>query len=269
LFQNETVMIPPLVAAATRRWTRDGNPWVVLREHQSDSRISDVVLAHLELDALRSRLNVGCARPLSRPQLVVLRAVRCDCGTSARALASRLRGQEKTVQKTLHSLEQLGYLERHVSGSYRRRLGLRPIASRFISIEAKRSDWRAALAQAAAHTRFANESYVAFDAAYSTRFRKAQRHFEAMGIGLLALDADTGELVQVTAARAHLRTNPLSVAMACEQMLATLHNPTRLPQTTLPNVSAQFEGRATARPVGGCRRTLLRLLPFAAQPSSA
>jgi hypothetical protein len=261
-------MAAPLIRAAIEGWAVGRGAWLLLDEHQADSRIADVVLARIDSEALEERLSRDNVRPLCRSEIVLLRSMRADCGTSENLLTGRMAVSSTTVRRIIRPLEAEGYLEKTATGAFRRLYAPRPIVSRFVSFEAKRSDWRSALAQAAAHRLFANESYVACDSEYVGRFNRASAYFKTAGIGLCSVDIESGKVTRVLSAARARPIDPVSVALSNEQVLRMLlgSETRQLPQTRLPSAGAQSACRAALMSVGQCSRSLAHLLAALAAP---
>lgn len=272
-FPNEASMIQPLVEVALSRWAQRSpdDLWVCVTEHQADTRIADLVLARVDSDALFERLQTEVIRPLTRPELAALAALRADCGTSLALIAERTRVGRQTVIRTLKRLEADGFVERTASNAWTPRLRVRRVVSRFLSFEAKRSDWRRALTQARAHRLFANEAYVAFDAVFARRFEQGKPYFRTAGIGLFGLHADKTEVRQLVPGRSGRPLDAISAALAGEEVLARLLGlrAKPLPQARLPNGEARTWGRATPTLVGAGSTALEQLLGGRALPAEA
>lgn len=264
-------MIEPLAAAACERWVSPGDGWVVVTEHRGDTRIADLVLARLDEAAVEERIASGCERPLSRPELVVIRAMRNDCGTKLPTLAERTRLTTGAVMRVLRRLETDEAVERSLRGSWHPTFAYRPLVTRFISFEAKRSDWRRALAQARAHRLFANEAYVAFDPSYAGRFEQRLPYYKTSGIGLVAVGAEPRGVRRILRGRSGRPLDAVSAALAGEQVWGRLVGvaATPLPQTRLPGAAAQTVDQVAPRLLEGRSRTLARLLSESALPARA
>lgn len=268
MFLNEASMLPCVADFLADSLRSSGATWVLLGQHRAESRIPDLVLARVDFDALEERLSGRQSRMLTRSEIALTRCLRTDRPTALETAAKRVFMAPASAMRILRQLEEAGYVSRARSGGYVRSFPLRPIARQYISVEAKRSDWRRALTQAVAHTSFATRCYVAFDAAYSTRFLKARRSFETSGIGLLGIDATPDRCCEVLAAASH-RTDHISRALADERLLGALRQDvaTVLPETRLPNAVAPIEDQVTPRLLGAAGRSLERLLLGRLQPA--
>lgn len=260
MFSSEASMLPCLADYLAQSKKYSSASWILLSQHQADSRIPDLVLARIDSAALDDRIEKGLTRALRRSEVAVVRALRTDRSTTADTAARKACLATGSAEKILRNLESEGYVSRARSG-YVRASGLRPIVSYYVSVEAKISDWRRALAQAAAHATFASECYVAFDARYSSRFTRAQRYYETTGVGLLCLDERTGGCRTILRSERH-RTDRLSRALADERLLSALVSgpATVLPETRLPNAAAPSVDQRRPRPLGVVPRSVERLL---------
>lgn len=255
-------MIEPLAAAACEQWLHPGDPWVVVTEHRADTRIADLVLARLDERAVESRLSSRIDGPFTRSELLVLTSMRSDCGTTLSTIARRTRLSPRAATRILRRLENALAVERSNRGSWLVTFKYQPLVSRFISFEAKRSDWRRALAQARAHRLFANEAYVAFDPSYAARFEGRLPYYKTCGIGLVAVGAEPSEVRRVLRGRSGRPLDTISAALAGEQVWGRLLGvaSTPLPQTRLPGVAAQSVDQAVPQLVGAHPKKLERLL---------
>ena len=269
MYPDEASMIEPLRAAVVSGWTHDSDPWLVLTEHRADTRIPDLVLARLNEEAVAARLDAGCRRPLARPELVVMLALRRDSGTTIDKLAARTLRTQGVLRRTLRSLEGDGFVCRTSTGAWRAVVHVQPLVSRFVSFEAKRSDWRRALAQACAHRLFANEAYVAFDPSFAARFERGLGYFKTSGVGLLSLGREPNAVKRILRGHHGRPIDPVSAMLAGEEVWGRLLGlaPKPLPQTRLPGAAARIEDQAGPTLVADHSRRLGPLLSDLAQPA--
>lgn len=127
--------------------------------------------------------------------LAYLRTVRC---ASADRIAARLCVHSASVQATLGDLTERKIVD-CVSGSYRLESAWRRPLREVVSIEAKVSDWRRAVAQAARNRVFSNRSFVALPEPVAMRVRRADV-FGLLGVGVIGV-SDTGDARIVRPAR--------------------------------------------------------------------
>jgi hypothetical protein len=261
-FRSESEMIAWVARHVSTVCSANGDSWVLLPQYQADTRIPDLVAARLDPHALKERMSMGLIRALTRSEIAVVRRLRLDRATGARTVALHVAMAPQSVLRILRSLEGDGYVTRAQSGGYVRTYPLRRLVTKYVSVEAKLSDWRAALAQAAAHGTFADERYVAFDAAYSRRFLKAKEMFATMGVGLIAVDAGTGTCAELLCPN-QTRTDFVSRAHADERVLSALLNEqTRpLPETRLPGAVAPSASTMAPSLLGAACETVALLLP--------
>jgi hypothetical protein len=261
-------MRPALLHAARDRFVRADELWILLDEHQVYGRIPDLVVARLDVEALERRLAGGWLRGLNETELRGLRAMRPDRGTKLDRLARLMRVGPATARKVVAGLVRDNFAERTNTGSYARLAPVAPILRRVVSLEAKRSDPRAALVQAREHRLFADAGYVVFDAAFEQRFTATKHEYVRNGIGLLALDATGGHRVVLGPTRSPNR-HVVALALSAERTLARLlSEPARpLPESRLPSASAGsgYQGRPLL--VGPAASAVERLLRGASPPS--
>jgi DNA-binding transcriptional ArsR family regulator len=271
VFANEASMIEPLRIAAVARWALDGEPWLVVTEHKADTRIPDLVLARVDETAVEQRVALGCQRPLNRAELTLFLRLRRNCGTSVEVLARHSRVTRASASRTLRALERDGFVAKQRSGCWRPIISFRPLVTRFVSFEAKRSDWRCALAQARAHRLFANEAYVVFDPSFATRFERNLEYYRISGIGLLALGGEPPSIKRILRSRRGRALDQISAVLAGEEIWSRLLglSTTPLPQTRLPSVSAPSVDREAPGLAGARSKRLERLLSGLLLPSPA
>ncbi len=221
-FRTEAEMLPQLRVAATSIWV-DGAPtetWVLLEEQILHSRIADLVLVRIDVEAVRVRVEGGWLRPLRLNELRALDGLRADRGTSVHAVARRMRVEPASAGQVLGGLTRDGFIARDASASYRRLASVSAIAQRVVSFEAKREDPRGALLQARAHRAWANETYVACDATFCKRFDALRAQYASLGIGLFELSPSDWR--RVLRSKPQRRANRLEASLIGERALARL-----------------------------------------------
>jgi hypothetical protein len=261
LFLTEDSMIPLLRQLALARMVRSDELWIALPQHQLGTRVPDLVLARLDASAVSARLSAGLLRPLSWTEVQIVRSVRTDSGTTLERLASTVPASKTHILRLVRRLVLEGFLEKTAQG-YSRHAATRPMATRVISFEAKRADWKRALLQARAHREFAHETYVAFDSTFETRFKRAVPHYSSAGVGLIALSEPRQSGTLVMKSRAHRRGHPLPLVWAGETIWRRLvdDSATPSPRARFPNEvgeTSRLEGRLL---VGLPPNTLVRFL---------
>ncbi len=215
-------MLPQLRAAATTLWV-DAAPtdtWLLLEEQLLHSRIADLVLVRVDVDAVRARIEGGWLRPLRLNELRTLNALRPDRPTSVGTVAARVRVEPASAARVLRGLADDGFIAEDAVGGYRRLATVRAIAQRVVSFEAKREDPRGALLQARAHRAWADETYIACDARYTERFDALREQYSRLGVGLFEV-SPTGWR-RVLRSQAKRRSNRLEASLMGERALARL-----------------------------------------------
>lgn len=261
-------MTTTLLAAAKAVCCNGREPWIALQQHQVHSRIADLVMARVDLEALEQRLNGSWLRALNESELRALRSLRPDRGTSLATLAARMRAPQDRVQRVVGRLVTDSFVDKTMTGSYARVAPVRPIVDRAVSFEAKRSDSRGAFLQARAHGHFADRCFVACDAAFANRFRSDRASYRAEGIGLIALSArDEGFAVLWPADRSRL-WHVLGLALSAERTLARLLGVEAkpLPETRLPGAGALIDHQVGLRLLGRLPSRTRRLLDGLGSP---
>ncbi len=261
MFVTEARMVPLLREFALERLTCGDEVWVALIEHQVGTRIPDLVLARIDVEALSDRISNARVRALTATEVRIVRATRTDAGTSLDRLAMSVPVSRDHIAKLTSSLVEDGFLDRTPFGFIRPATS-RPIITRLISFEAKRADWRRAFLQARAHRDFAHETYVAFDATYEARFHRVVSHYSTAGIGLVSLAAGPESGRFLLRSRPDRRPLGTAIAWAAETIWGRLlRGRTRqLPQTRLPNGADESAHQEEALLVGPRPKTLERLL---------
>lgn len=114
--------------------------------------------------------------------LAYLRTVRWAC---ADRIAARLCVDGASVQATLSDLADRKMVG-CVSGAYRLETAWRQPLREVVSVEAKVSDWRRAVAQASRNRVFSNRSFIALPESVALRVRREQV-FSLLGIGIIGV----------------------------------------------------------------------------------
>ena len=267
-FPSEGAMQTSLRRASVSIFCQTSEPWVMLDEHQIHSRIPDLVLARINIQALAERINGGWGRALSPTELRALRALRPDRGRSLASAAEEMRVGPDRARETLHRLVVDTFVERTPSGSYARRAPVCPVVDRVVAIEAKRSDLGRAFSQARAHSAYADISVVAFDLAHRGRAERCRDLYSKEKIGLLGLSAaDESWEYLLPGSRSRL-VAALGRALAAERTFARLLGGSvrRLPQTRLPSGSPVSDYPTQPLLLGSVPRGLRRSLPGCGRP---
>lgn len=256
-------MMEPLRRASKELFCRPGETWVLLDEHQLHSRIPDLVVARIDLDALAARLAGGWGRALRPGELRALRSLRPDRGRSLHAISRELGVGEARAHEILRGLVAEEFVERTETGTFARRAPIQPVLDYVVSIEAKRVDLRRAFSQAHANGAFADVSIVAFDLAHRTRAEAMGAAYASEGLGLLGLSAEGRPWEYIVRPRRSRLFAALGRALAAEQTFARLLGTAvrRLPQTRLPGDSHATASPSAPQLFGPVPKGLARSLP--------
>lgn len=263
-------MMPAIARIASGLWSADRDVWLLLDEHSVYSHVPDLVAASLDVEALRDRVDGSWIRGLNQREIGAMRAMRPDRGSRVEAVAARMRVGVENARGVLRGLVRDGYADRTISGSYARLAPIRPILSRVVSFEAKRSDARGALLQARAHTMFVDSAYVVCDVHHRRRFEAMRDVYARERVGLIALDSGGADYeLMLRAGRAPLR-DLLLRALGTERALGRLFDPGTRETTErrLPTAS-EIAGLRTAPVLVGNGARAVRDLLAGADPAAA
>lgn len=178
----------------------------VLFEVPTAAGVPDVLRVAFDPAQLRRRAELGLAPVVDLTALRVLLATSNGpvalymAARAARVTTAHLR---RTVVPTLVEAGWLLPLKRRGDQMLvRPRLKYRPLTRSVVTVEAKRNDWRSAIAQARRHQGCADRAYIAIDAATPGPLLRLARDLSAAGIGLVTVSAETitAELVTRPAA---------------------------------------------------------------------
>ncbi|MEZ5942509.1 MAG: hypothetical protein R3C18_14035 [Planctomycetaceae bacterium] len=128
--------------------------------------------------------------------LAYLRTVR---RATLETIASRLQFSSKDVEDTLLRLTESSVVARETERAFAISSAWRQILPEVITVEAKVSDWQAALQQANRNRIFAHRSFAAFPEPVAERVMK-KSGFELHGVGILSV-SEQGEVTVVRPAR--------------------------------------------------------------------
>lgn len=261
-FRAEADMLPALLDAARDIWVRRQplHTWVLLDEQRLHSRIADLAVIRLDVDAVRARKAGGWLRPLRLQELRALHSLRLDRPARVALVASRMRVSDASALEVLRGLSAAGFVVREETGTFRRIAPVTALAERIVTVEAKRDNPRGALQQARAHLPWTDETYVAFDASYSVRFRKRDKEWRQLGIGLIEVGVDQWRMIY--RARPHRRSNRLEAALIGELALDRLlgWSAENRPERRLPH-GDQLSGQSVPVVVGPKARWVKALRP--------
>lgn len=262
-------MTTALMAAGEAICRNGRESWIAVEQHQVHSRIADLVMARIDLEALEERLDGTWLRALNESELRALRSLRPDRGTSLATLAARMRAPQDRARRVVGRLVTDSFVDKTMTGSYVRVAPVRPIVDRVVSFEAKRSDVRGAFLQARAHGHFADRCFVACDTAFAHRFRSARAIYRAEGIGLITLSAHDEVFEMLWPAGRSRLWHVLGLALSAERTLARLLgvDAKPLPETRLPGARAWIDHQAGPRLLGRLPSRTRRLLGGLGSPA--
>lgn len=190
-YDLEADMLPPLVDAvdALVAGLPNGFDRVVLFEVPAFESIPDLVVAQLNHDAVERR-RVADVAPV--PDLTSVRAlIGLTTGVVDLDVLARLSGVSRAHlrRKVIPTLVDAGWVSDPTELMLR--VPFEPVLNWVVTVEAKRSKWREAYAQARRHQRVADRAFVALDAASANPARSWSVEFAGQGIGLVTVDAQT------------------------------------------------------------------------------
>lgn len=179
----------PAALAGRRRASR--NPQVLF-EFFGAAGTPDVVFLEFDEDELERREELGLVPVLNYNAIAVLIALSAG-PLGVRALSEAVGMTSAHLRRAiLPDLEARTWLD-HSGREWRCREPIQPLARWIVAVEAKRRDWRRALAQAERYRSFANRAVVVLDAA--ANLRPARELAESQtGVGLASLDARSGRI---------------------------------------------------------------------------
>lgn len=190
-YAAEADMLPPLVEAvdALVSGLPNSSDCAVLFEVPAFESIPDLVAVQLDHEVVERRRTAGVA-PV--PDLTCVRALT--------GLSSGIEGLDALAQRSgvtrahlrrsvIPALSAAGWLSD--PADLRLRAPFEPVLNWVVTVEAKRSKWREAYAQARRQKRVADRAFVALDAASANPARLWSVEFATQGIGLVTVDART------------------------------------------------------------------------------
>jgi hypothetical protein len=190
-FDLEAEMLPSLVESVDA--LVDGLPnsfdRVVLFEVPAFESIPDVVVVQLDQGVLEGRRAVGVAPVPDLTSVRVLAGLTTGVadldGLAQRAGVSRAHLRRRVIP----ALADAGWLDGPDVLSLR--APFEPVLNWAVTVEAKRSKWRQAYAQARRHQRVADRAFVALDAAAANPARSWSAELARHGIGLVTVNAQS------------------------------------------------------------------------------
>jgi len=202
-FRWEMDMLGPIagsVGVLMRHLPGRGSPDVRF-EVASATGVPDVIAVRWHTGELRRRQQLGLPPVLDVTRMRALTALSAGSLTSA-ALAAACGVSVSHVRRTVvpqliddgwvagaraHSGRGPGALVRPL-------VRHRPLVGAVVTVEAKRSAWKQAFAQARRHRACSDAAYVALDAAWASVAVRFADEMSACGVGLLTVDAASGRV---------------------------------------------------------------------------
>lgn len=121
----------------------------------------------------------------------------------------------KKTQAIINTLKKMGFVEYRDEKHLVVRRKYRPIVEEFVSIEAKLSDWKSGIYQAARYKSFSNSSYLAISEDY---IENVDRNFlKKNGIGLITVSNEGASII--VKAKKNKPTSIVSHYYLCERLL--------------------------------------------------
>ncbi len=174
----------------------------VLFEVPTAAGVPDVLRVAFDPTQLRRRAELGLAPLLDLTALRVLLATtsrQAPIYVAARVARVTTAHLRRTV---VPALVEAGWLlplkGRGDQTLVKPRLKYRPLTRSVVTVEAKRNDWRSAIAQARRHQACADRAYIAIDAATAAPLLRLAQDLSAAGIGLVTVNAETNMAQLVT-----------------------------------------------------------------------
>jgi hypothetical protein len=197
-----------LIAAAVQDFAGPGA--VAVFEVQSAAGIPDMVATVFDRSVLENRAACGFVTdPAGLVALLALSDARDACRSlDARQVAAAAGLTPSYVRsRVLPSLGSRGLVAMAAPGRWTAVDQYRSPARTLVTVEAKLSDWRRGLGQAARHAAGADEAWLVLDGAHTGPAVSRADWFRAAGIGLAGLDPDgtLRRLLQPTAGAGILR----------------------------------------------------------------
>jgi hypothetical protein len=214
-FRWEADMTALVSEQVARLLPRSSGAHLLAGEVPAAQGVADIVAVRFNVDALRRRLASGIGPVCSPLRVRTLYLLRGDRGMRLTTLACKLGSNVRALARsTLEPLAAMGTIE--LSGGVARATGAwTPVGAQVTAVELKLSKWRDALRQADNFSLSADHSWVVVDQTRAKAAVAACKDFEALGVGLAALDLD-GSLHIVVAPRRR-RPEPWLRALMAER----------------------------------------------------
>jgi len=196
-FGKEAEMTRPV-----HRWLEKQGLWVK-SEYVTPWGICDLVGVEFRQPSVLARQKLAQTRPIGPLHRITLLHMIPDSSEGKCVTAKRLRKETyrmvlpRGLEYELEKLQRGHFIISPKQGHYQRENGWMPLHHRILAIELKLKRISEALFQAAAHVKFATESYVAFPAYTAYRVISSDRksEFEKARVGILAISRRKCEIV--------------------------------------------------------------------------
>lgn len=182
----EAEMIQPLKSFLTDALYLDA----VEEEFSAGYGIADIVGIRYDCRKLKSRVDCGLKKPVSNiRELSILEAFQEKSPLTVDVLAKKIGLSDSYIKQVLlKSLVGKGYLEKH-GNEYTLIAEISSFTNLVVSVEAKLTKWRDALAQAKRYQHFSNIVFVALP--QQTVKRIERDLFKKNNIGVLSVNSDS------------------------------------------------------------------------------
>ena len=197
-FRWERDMIPCLVDAL-HQWLPAGWPATICEVSCPSGGIPDVVAMTVDGESVETRLSRGLGPVIDVVDMQVLRALPDVESIPLRDLSQAVmvsRGHLRRV--VLPRLVKSGWVklekERVTDPQVSARFRHIEVATRIVTVEAKRRDWRQGLHQALRHASSSDMALLAMDAASAKVVSGYTDEISRLGVGLVTVDALTGSV---------------------------------------------------------------------------
>ncbi|MGV0737528.1 hypothetical protein ABQF35_11120 [Mycobacterium syngnathidarum] len=197
--------------------------WRTLYEVPGPHGVVDALFALFDGDVLDDRLRGGFAPILNWYEMVVFARLQ-QAGSRGMPIADLADAVGMTVaglkRGALTRLSDAGHI-RVGSHLTHARWQYRSPAHYVIAIEAKRTDWSRAVAQASAYCEYTDSAYIALEPRPAQRAATSAYIANSGGVGVVSVDPETMK-VQLLHRAVRLRPNPVKRALFVEQALSLL-----------------------------------------------
>jgi hypothetical protein len=200
MFAREHELVAALAAHHRRLWPA-AHSRRVKAERGYGRGVADLVILDFDDCAQRCRAQAGLPPLQNDGQAYIVAGLRA-VGYSTRAAAGRLDRMvgERTNRRILAELVKAGYVLEDEVG-YRLHPEMLAPVKRIVAIEAKLTDWRGGLEQAARYRVFADQSYLALPAPTAERLARSEwaPAIRQLGVGVIAVGSRSKILISAHA----------------------------------------------------------------------